>query len=219
MAHARVIGPFRNVCAICARRQPSRQAFATTHGLRAAEESNLPRVATTSFWSSLIPKPFRRPATPEEAAERAQLKATRPKEWNPATIFIILGILVGSNAIQIISLRNEMLNFSRKTDAKLSLLREVVQRVKNGEDIDVKKALGTGDPQQEAEWEEVIKELENTDMLEEGQKKKAARREKRAEERRLRDEERAKAMEREGSPQRSDDSYGTSNERRPKFLM
>ena len=51
-----------------------------------------------------------------------------------------------------------MLNFSRKTDAKLSLLREIVQRVKNGENVDVKKALGTGDPQQEAEWEEVMKE-------------------------------------------------------------
>lgn len=114
-----------------------------------------------------------------------------------------------------------MLNFSRKADAKLSLLREVVQRVKNGEDVDVKRALGTGDPQQEAEWEEVIKELEETDMLAEGRKKREAKRAEKAEQRRLKDEERVKAKEREGSPegQQSDPEQSTTNEKRPKFLM
>lgn len=114
-----------------------------------------------------------------------------------------------------------MLNFSRKTDAKLSLLREVVQRVKNGEDVDVKRALGTGDPQQEAEWEEVIKELEDTDMLAEGRRKRDAQRAEKAEQRRVKDEDARSARAREGpsqSPQ-SDADPGSAKEQRPKFLM
>lgn len=78
----------------------------------------------------------------------------KSKDWNPATFFIVISLLIGSNAIQMISLRNDRLAFTRKTDAKIVLLRETVQRVKNGEDVDVEKILGTGDPEKEKEWEE-----------------------------------------------------------------
>ena len=108
-----------------------------------------------------------------------------------------------------IALRNEMLNFSRKTDAKLALLREIVERVKNGEEVDVRRALGTGDPQAEAEWEEVVKELESTDMLLEGRKKREAKKA-------------ANAAAREGgqtTPVEEKDGTDNTNERRPKFLM
>lgn len=109
-----------------------------------------------------------------------------------------------------IALRNEMLNFSRKTDAKLELLREVIQKVKNGEEVDVKRALGTGDPKAEEEWEEVIKELESTDMLLEGRKKREAKRA-------------AKAAAREGGqhvPAADEkDKSEIANDRRPKFMM
>lgn len=109
-----------------------------------------------------------------------------------------------------IALRNEMLNFSRKTDAKLALLREVIQRVKNGEDVDVRRALGTGDPKAEEEWEKVIKELESTDMLLEGRKKREAKRA-------------AKAAAREGGTSaetgEKSDKVDESNDRRPKFMM
>ena len=168
----------------------------------------------------MIPKPLRRSTDPIEAAERASIKASKTKEWNPATIFIILGIIVGSNAIQIISLRNEMLNFTRKTDAKLSLLREVVQKVKNGEEVDVKRALGTGDPQSEAEWEEVMKELGEANTLWEGRQKREAKRAEKAEQVRLREQEKLKARQREGSPQAEEnDAAKSANERRPKFLI
>lgn len=124
--------------------------------------------------------------------------------------FLLLGILVGSNAINIISIRREMLNFTRQTDAKLEILREVVQRVKSGEDVDVKKALGTGDPDQEKEWEQVIQELENTDMLWEGRKKRDAKRVEKAEERRLKDEEKKRSTTEPSEP---------ANTSKPKFLM
>lgn len=145
-------------------------------------------------------------------------KPTKKKDWNPFTIYIVLALLVGSNAIQIIALRNETLNFSRKTDAKLALLREVVQRVKNGEDVDVEGLLGTGDPQQEKEWEEVIQELENSDMIEEGRKKREAKHAEKMEKRRQIDEERKLAKEREGSSRRLESDSSSSKPRGPQWM-
>lgn len=53
-----------------------------------------------------------------------------------------------------IALRHEVLSFSRKAEAKIGLLREVIERVHRGEDIDVEGLLGTGDEEKEREWEE-----------------------------------------------------------------
>ncbi|KXL44280.1 hypothetical protein M433DRAFT_34747, partial [Acidomyces richmondensis BFW] len=140
----------------------------------------LPRVANPNFWSSLVPKAFRTPDDPVEAAERAKARAARKKQpgfWSsPYSVFVLLAILVGSNAIQIIGLRREMLNFSRKTEAKLELLREVVQKVRRGEEVDIRKALGTGNPEAEAEWEEAMKEIEVTDQGWEAREKKDQKR-------------------------------------------
>lgn len=63
-------------------------------------------------------------------------------------------MLIGSNAIQIVALRNDFTRFSRKADAKIALLREVIERIQKGEDVDVEGLLGTGDQEQEKEWEE-----------------------------------------------------------------
>jgi hypothetical protein len=57
-------------------------------------------------------------------------------------------------SIQMISLRNEFTAFSRRADAKISLLKEIVERIQNGEEVDVEGLLGTGDAQREKEWEE-----------------------------------------------------------------
>lgn len=108
-----------------------------------------------------------------------------------------------------------MLNFSRKTDAKLSLLREVIQKVKDGKEVDVARELGTGNPQQEEEWEEVIKELEETDTLWAGRQKRDAVRAEKAEQKRLEDE--AKA--REGPRQDREHVGQEKSGRRPRFLM
>jgi hypothetical protein len=120
-----------------------------------------------------------------------------------------------------LKLRKETLNYTRKTEAKLSLLREVIQRVKYGEDVDVRKALGTGEEEAEREWEEVIKELEDTDGVTEGWRK-------RAEKKRVKDEQ--KARDREGggvatpkdnnNPDSSaEESHERQAETRPKFMM
>jgi hypothetical protein len=75
-------------------------------------------------------------------------------EWNPATFYIIIFILIGSQAIQMLVLRKDVENFGRQADAKIRLLNEVIQRVKNGEEVDVEKLLGTGNESKEREWEE-----------------------------------------------------------------
>lgn len=103
-----------------------------------------------------------------------------------------------------------MLNFSRKTEAKLTVLRDVLKRVKNGEDVDVEKLLGTGNPEQEKEWEDVMNEIEKTDMLAEAKKKREAKTAAR---------EAAKAVEQEAAAkERSEDSSGGKGGK-PRFMM
>ncbi|KAF2859038.1 hypothetical protein K470DRAFT_250029 [Piedraia hortae CBS 480.64] len=141
-----------------------RRTFAT-HTRRLEDvhnpNSKLPRVASTTFWSSLAPKPFRRPTNAAEAAERAQARAERPSFWaSPYSTFAFLGLLVGSNAIQIIGLRNDIANFNRKTDAKITALREVIQKLRSGQDVDVKGFLSTDDTAAEVEWDQFVRDLE-----------------------------------------------------------
>ncbi|KAI4279274.1 MAG: hypothetical protein LQ337_000410 [Flavoplaca oasis] len=76
-----------------------------------------------------------------------------------------MSLLIGSNAMQLLALRNEFTTYSRRADAKIGLLKEVIERVQKGEDVDVKGLLGTGNPENEKEWEQVIKEIEEGDRL------------------------------------------------------
>lgn len=113
-----------------------------------------------------------------------------------------------------------MLKFSRQTDARLELLREVVQRVKNGEEVDVKRALGTGDAKQEAEWEEVVKELESTDMLWEGKLKRDRQKaELQNQKEAKRAEEAARRKEETARQEAESQENGGNAVKRPRFLM
>lgn len=76
------------------------------------------------------------------------------KEWNPASFYIIIFILIGSQAIRMMMLKNDYAAYTRSTDAKIELLKEVIEKVKRGEQVDVEKLLGTGDAAKEREWEE-----------------------------------------------------------------
>ena len=53
-----------------------------------------------------------------------------------------------------IALRNNFEAFVRRADAKIGLLREVIERIQKGEKVDVEGLLGTGDERREREWEE-----------------------------------------------------------------
>ncbi|KAK4982933.1 hypothetical protein LTR50_007513 [Elasticomyces elasticus] len=148
------------------------RSFTTAASLRSSVTSSLPKVAQPSTWSSIIPKAFRTPSDPVALAERQKARANRSKEWNPATFYIVMSLLIGSMAINTIALKKETLNFSRKAEAKLTLLREVVARVQKGEDVDVEGLLGTGNEEQEKEWEGVLQEIENEDALWQTRRKK-----------------------------------------------
>ncbi|KAI4715720.1 hypothetical protein E4T48_08095 [Aureobasidium sp. EXF-10727] len=149
-----LVAPLRQ--AIC--RRPF--SYSASH---ASTSSSVPRVA--SVWQSVIPKAFRRPDDPVSVAERQKAQAMKSKDWNPATFFIVIALLIGSNAVQMIALRNERQGFTRKTEAKIALLRETIDRVHRGEAVDVERVLGTGDPEKEQEWEQVMQELESDNTL------------------------------------------------------
>jgi hypothetical protein len=78
----------------------------------------------------------------------------KSKEWNPATFFIIIFLFIGSMSIQMIALKKDFATFTRQSDVRIGLLREVVEKLQRGEKVDVEKVLGTGDPERELEWEE-----------------------------------------------------------------
>ncbi|KAI0013727.1 hypothetical protein F4779DRAFT_350331 [Xylariaceae sp. FL0662B] len=132
--------------------------------------SSLPTIVQPSFWKSLIPKPFRREEQPVEWRTPKQPKS---KEWNPATFFIVIFLFIGSMSIQMIALRNEFNTFMRRADVRIGLLREVVEKLQRGEEVDVEKALGTGDAEREKEWEEVLREIDRDDVLKNTKKDKA----------------------------------------------
>ena len=90
----------------------------------------------------MIPKPFR---------ERPSTDAPR-RGWNPATPYIVLALLVGSQAIQILWLKQERALERRRAEARIGLLREVVERVQRGEEVDVEGLLGVGREGEEGEW-------------------------------------------------------------------
>ncbi|SMR50590.1 unnamed protein product [Zymoseptoria tritici ST99CH_1A5] len=205
----------RSVCRSCVRYHAQVRHYIPNAKPLSESESRLPRVANPSFWSSLIPRPFRRPVTEAEVIERALKRSAGAEERRTGIKFLVLGILVGSNAINLISIKRDMLNFTRQTDAKLELLREVVQKVKNGEDVDVKQALGTGDPEHEKEWEQVMKELEETDMLLEGRKKREAKRQQKEQQRRIKEEDDVRAAQ----PAPAEGASEAQKTSQPKFLM
>ncbi|PGH18952.1 hypothetical protein AJ80_04279 [Polytolypa hystricis UAMH7299] len=120
----------------------------------------MPRVLEPSIWTSIIPKFIR------NGEWRSSSKEPRKSRgYNPATFYIVMATLIGSQSIHMIILKKEYGNFTRSTDAKIQLLKEVIDKLQKGEDIDVKKLLGTGDQAKEREWEEVLKELEQEESL------------------------------------------------------
>ncbi|EKV11846.1 cell division protein [Penicillium digitatum] len=107
----------------------------------------------------MIPRFLRRGRARKDSAKEIS------KEWNPATFYIIMFTLIGSQAIRMLTLKNGYAAYTRTTDAKIELLAEIIARVKSGEKVDVEKLLGTGDEAKEREWDEVLRDIEAEDSL------------------------------------------------------
>ncbi|KAL4902366.1 hypothetical protein BDW74DRAFT_158404 [Aspergillus multicolor] len=145
--------------------------------------AHLPKIAQPSLWQSLIPKSFRnRAASPSPSQTTADKSSkAKSKEWNPASFYIIIFLLIGSQAIRMIALKNEYSHYVRSTDAKIRLLKEVIGKVQRGENVDVEKMLGTGNQAVEREWDQVLREIEREDSLWHQKQKHAAEERARAE--------------------------------------
>ncbi|KAF7677418.1 hypothetical protein GT037_004277 [Alternaria burnsii] len=150
--------------ALIAPTRPHARAFAMlAPPLPHSRFMSIPRIIQPSFWASMVPKPL-----------KTRSEQPRRKEWNPATPYIILGLLVGSQAIQILWLKQERTHNLRRAEAKIGVLREVIERVQRGEDVSVEAALGTGDAADEREWAEVLKDIQNEEALFQSKKKRKA---------------------------------------------
>ncbi len=118
--------------------------------------------------------------------------------------------------------------YSRKADQKIELLREVIQRVQNGENFDVEKLLGTGDPKMEEEWFDgtcytrysgrgqadrdvpsVIREIENEENVMNRNERQRLRREARRKEQKAKEE---------AAVEGNSDDGKVRAKRRPEFL-
>jgi Family of unknown function (DUF5321) len=73
---------------------------------------------------------------------------------NPAVHIAFLALFCGSQAIHVISLKNQIQDHESLVRKKIRLLNEVLERIKAGEAVDVKEMLGTGDPEKEKEWQD-----------------------------------------------------------------
>ncbi|KAM7195735.1 hypothetical protein V8F33_006584 [Rhypophila sp. PSN 637] len=128
-----------------------------------------PKVVQPSFWSALVPKFLRR--SPDVTGPDGKKLPRQKKGWNPATYYIVMFLMIGSMSIQMISLKKDYATFTRRTDVRITLLRETVEKLQRGEKVDVERVLGTGDPEQEKQWEDVLKEIERDQVVKDYQKK------------------------------------------------
>ncbi|RPB27723.1 hypothetical protein L211DRAFT_779699 [Terfezia boudieri ATCC MYA-4762] len=95
-------------------------------------------------------------------------RSTAPKqkkEWNPYTFFIWAFLLVGSQGINMIALKHDHRDFMRRAGSRIDLLREVIEKIERGEEVDVSKMLGARVESEEKGWEDVLKEIEQEDLM------------------------------------------------------
>ena len=111
-----------------------------------------PKIAQPSLWKTFIPRFMRRDPSNLLPKDHKHVGFWSRFLANPASSVIILGMLTGNAAIHIIRIKKDTKLNSRKADQKIELLREVIRRVQNGENVDVERLLGTGDPKMEEEW-------------------------------------------------------------------
>lgn len=116
-------------------------------------------VLDPGLWKSLLPVWLRekKPKSNAQGLHEKDLKSKaqgRQRQRNPAAYFMVMFVLVGSMSIHMITLRNDAEHHRRRSTARIELLQEVIERLRNGEDVDVERVLGTGDAQREADWEE-----------------------------------------------------------------
>lgn len=119
--------------------------------------TRLPRIFSPDLWRQIIPSSVRETTK--------TLVRDKPRTPNPATYFIWIYILIGSQAIKIVQLKKSHAEEKRRAELQIDKLREVVRKLQAGEAVDVEKVLGTGVEVEEDAWESAIREIENEERI------------------------------------------------------
>ena len=72
------------------------------------------------------------------------------------TLQFILWASFGSAAIHLLNIKQKFEEKDRKLSNKIALLKDVITRIGQGEDVDVEKELRVGHFEEEAEWQEIM---------------------------------------------------------------
>ncbi|KAK9469501.1 hypothetical protein V1512DRAFT_256408 [Lipomyces arxii] len=112
---------------------------------------------------------------PESQAElnttTVQSRDTRPKrswinlEWNFVWAYIILLALVGSQNMNVMRQRHVYQETKRLYTKKIDVLESIIERLQNGETVDIARELGTGVATAEKEWHELLSSLEDHEAV------------------------------------------------------
>ncbi|KAI5293290.1 hypothetical protein KEM52_005679 [Ascosphaera acerosa] len=135
---------------------------------------HLPRVIDPETYRAVLPRAWRvAPADgtqtsatdhPTPSSSSTAAPASAPPR-NPAWFYVLMFMFIGSQAIHSLVLRKEREAFDRASDARIRVLRELIKRLQRGEEVDVRRVLGTGDERAEKSWEELIREIEEEEEL------------------------------------------------------
>jgi hypothetical protein len=83
-----------------------------------------------------------------------------PLPWYKQSRFMrnIVNILLlasfANSAAMILSYKSQKREISWQSKERIQTLRETIEKVRKGESIDIRAALGTGDPEMEKRWED-----------------------------------------------------------------
>lgn len=72
------------------------------------------------------------------------------------TIQFILWASFGSAAIHLLNIKQKYSDKERRLTTKIAVLKDIIRRVNEGEEVDVARELKTGKSEEEREWEEVM---------------------------------------------------------------
>jgi hypothetical protein len=150
----------------------SRQSL--TPKCRNLSTESLPRILQPSLWRTITPKSLRHPNTP--LTEPDSHTSLRSLLRNPAVHITMLAILCGSQAIHVLTLKTSTTDAETALKRKVTLLNDVIERIKSGEAVDVRKELGQGDEVAEREWKEVLDGLGDAENWLKESKKAPSRR-------------------------------------------
>ena len=76
------------------------------------------------------------------------------------TFQFVLWASFGSAAIHLINVKQRFADRQRGYDTRIAVLRDIIDRVGRGEDVDVGKELRVGEREGEQDWEDMVRGIE-----------------------------------------------------------